>query len=147
MKSGDMTFTGASAPRVRLGMQRSAAWAMARGAFSVRACWPSAFWLVCAGLPARGAARSFGPGGRRCPESGDARRANGAGTRTTEMPAVVRSGAGLTKEQKRERESGEAVLGQKDLGVCTTKSPGTPQKSPGSPNGGWWWFFADKQVE
>ena len=98
-----MTFTGASAPRVRLGMQRSAAWAMARGAFSVRACWPSAFWLVCAGLPARGAARSFGPGGRRCPESGDARRANGAGTRTTEMPAVVRSGAGLTKEQKRER--------------------------------------------
>ena len=44
-------------------------------------------------------------------------------------------------------ESGEAVLGQKDLGVCTTKSPGTPQKSPGSPNGGWWWFFADKQVE
>jgi len=55
-----------------------------------------AFWLVCAGLPARGAARSFGPGGRRCPESGDARRANGAGTRTTEMPAVVRSGAGLT---------------------------------------------------
>ena len=62
-----------------------------------------AFWLVCAGLPARGAARSFAPGGRRCPESGDARRANGAGTRTTEMPAVVRSGAGLTKEQKRER--------------------------------------------
>ena len=62
-----------------------------------------AFWLVCAGLPARGAARSFGPGGRRCPESGDARLANGAGTRTTEMPAVVRSGAGLTKEQKRER--------------------------------------------
>ena len=44
-------------------------------------------------------------------------------------------------------ESGEAVLGQKDLGVCTTKSPWTPQKAPGSPNGGWWWFFADKKVE
>ena len=27
-------------------------------------------------------------------------------------------------------ESGEAVPGKRDLGVCTRKSPGTPQKSP-----------------
>ena len=78
MKSGDMTFTGASAPRVRLGMQRSAAWAMARGAFSVRACWPSALARVLARV--RGSARSWRgaelrarraamPGERRCPAS------------------------------------------------------------------------------
>ena len=81
--------------------------------------------------------RGRGPAGGP-PGPGRRGRRPAAGRGREPEPASRKEGPG---------ESGEAVLGQKDLGVCTTKSPGTPQKSPGSPNGGWWWFFADKQVE